>query len=159
MLFFIYKPYFVIIRCVIFATMFKKSGIILVVLLYLVTATGFALNLHFCGNSIVSVKVDAPVKKCGMDSKCCKETHLQVKVKDAHQTSHTVFTGKNLAFLVPVFNFSSFGETIFAKLPSTLLTDSGPPNLGIPIFIQNCTFRIWLNCNFCKKFYSFWLIF
>lgn len=122
--------------------MFKKSGVVLVVLLYLVTATGFALNLHFCDGSIASVKIDAPVKKCGMDSKCCKETHLQVKVKDAHQTSYTVFTGRILAFLVPVFNYASFAETMLVKHPSTLLTDRGPPILGVPIFIQNCTFRI-----------------
>lgn len=122
--------------------MIKKSGICLVVLLYLVTATGFALNLHFCGNLIESVKVDAPTKKCGMDSKCCKETHLEVKVKDAHQTSHTSFSTLILALFVPVFSFGSFHEPLTVNQPSDLLTDRGPPPGSVPTYIQNCTFRI-----------------
>ncbi|WP_299290690.1 hypothetical protein [uncultured Mucilaginibacter sp.] len=120
----------------------KKSGIILVVLLYLVTATGFALNLHFCGNVIESVKIDAPSKKCGMDSKCCKETHLEVKVKDAHQASHTVFTGTFLVSLVPVFSFAFSQEPLTINHLSNLHLERGPPPNPVPVFIQNCTFRI-----------------
>jgi hypothetical protein len=123
--------------------MFKKSGIILVVLLYLVTATGFALNLHFCGDSIESVKIDAPTKKCGMDSKCCKNTYLEVKVKDAHQAEHASFTGKNLVSLVPVFGYTSFHEPLTVKHLVNTVPDRGPPLLNtVPVFIKNCTFRI-----------------
>jgi hypothetical protein len=120
----------------------KKSGIILVVLLYLVTASGFALNLHFCDNIIESVKIDAPTKKCGMDSKCCKDTHLEVKVKDAHQASHTVFTGTFLALVVPVVRFTAFREPVIVNHFSNLLLDRGPPPNSVPVFIQNCSFRI-----------------
>ncbi len=127
---------------IIFVSMIKKSGICLVVLLYLVTATGFALNLHFCGNTIESVKVDAPTKKCGMDSKCCKETHVQVKVKDAHQTSHTSFTGKILVFPISIFSYASFHEPLTINHLSNRILERGPPPNPIPVFIQNCTFRI-----------------
>ncbi|RYY20012.1 MAG: hypothetical protein EOP41_09370, partial [Sphingobacteriaceae bacterium] len=72
--------------------MLKKSGLVLVALLYLITANGFAMNLHFCGESIASVKLNEAAKDCGMSSKCCKNTHLEVKVKDAHQTAYTVFS-------------------------------------------------------------------
>jgi hypothetical protein len=122
--------------------MLKKSGIVLVVLLYLVTATGFALNLHFCGDSIESVKIDAQTKKCGMDSKCCKDTHLDVKVKDVHQAEHASFTGKNLVFLVPVLSYASFHEPLTVSHVSKLVSERGPPPSKVPVFIQNCTFRI-----------------
>jgi hypothetical protein len=122
--------------------MLKKSGIVLVVLLYLVTATGFALNLHFCGDVIESVKIDAPSKKCGMDSKCCKETHLEIKVKDAHQAAHTVFTGTFLALPVPVFSFASFREPLTINQTASLFCKLWPPPYSVPVFIQNCTFRI-----------------
>jgi len=122
--------------------MFKKSGIILVVLLYLITATGFALNLHFCGSSIESVKIDAPTKKCGMDSKCCKETHLEVKVKDAHQTAHASFTDKILVSFVPVFSYASFHKPLVISHLSNLFTERGPPLNPVPVFIRNCVFRI-----------------
>ncbi|MVN20103.1 HYC_CC_PP family protein [Mucilaginibacter arboris] len=123
--------------------MLKRSGIVLVVLLYLVTATGFALNLHFCGNSIESVKIDGPTKKCGMDSKCCKNTHLEVKVKDAHQAVHASFTGKNLVFLVPVLSYASSQELLTINQFANPVPDRGPPHLNsVPVFVKNCTFRI-----------------
>jgi hypothetical protein len=122
--------------------MFKKSGIVLVVLLYLVTATGFALNLHFCGDSIESVKIDAPTKKCGMDSKCCKDTHLDVKVKDAHHATDASFTGKILVSLVPVLSYASLYEPLTVSQFFKLISEPGPPPKKVPVFIQNCTFRI-----------------
>lgn len=122
--------------------MFKKSGIILVILLYLITATGFALNLHFCGSNIESVKIDAPTKKCGMDSKCCKEMHLEVKVKDAHQTAHASFTGKILVSFVPVFSYASSHEPSAINYPANLFAERGPPDNAVPVFIKNCVFRI-----------------
>lgn len=122
--------------------MFKKSGIVLVVLLYLVTATGFALNLHFCGDFIESVKIDAPTKKCGMDSKCCKNTHLEVKVKDAHQTAHTSFSSENLVSLVPVLSYASFDQPLTIDRLANPVAGCGPPPNTVPVFIKNCTFRI-----------------
>lgn len=122
--------------------MFKKSGTILAVLLYLVTVSGFSLNLHFCDNTIESVKIDAPTKKCGMDSKCCKETHLEVKVKDVHQAAHASFIDENLVSLVPVLNYASFHEPLAVNHLSNLFTERSPPLNPVPVFIRNCTFRI-----------------
>lgn len=122
--------------------MLKKSGIIVIVLLYLVTATGFALNLHFCGDNIESVKINTPVKKCGMSSKCCKNTHLEVKVKDAHQSTYTVFTSQILALPVPAFIYPAYQEPSAISHSANLLTERGPPPLTVPVFIKNCVFRI-----------------
>lgn len=122
--------------------MLKKPGICLVVLLYLITATGFAMNLHFCGKSIESVKINAPAKNCGMDSKCCKNTHVEVKVKDAHQTSHTSFTGNNLIFLVPVLSYAALHEPLTISQAAKVVSERGPPLFTIPVYLKNCTFRI-----------------
>jgi hypothetical protein len=123
--------------------MLKKSGIILVVLLYLITATGFALNLHFCGNLVESVKINSPTKKCGMDSKCCKNTHLDVKVKDAHQPTDASFTGKNLVLSVPALVYPVYQGNSIASQAVHFLPDRGPPPINaVPVFIKNCTFRI-----------------
>ncbi|RYE24981.1 MAG: hypothetical protein EOP42_21835 [Sphingobacteriaceae bacterium] len=122
--------------------MLKKSGICLVVLLYLVTATGFGINLHFCGESIESVKINAPAKDCGMSSKCCKDTHVEVKVKDAHQTSHTSFTGNNLVSTVPVVDYASFNEPSTINKTAKVVSERGPPLFAVPVYLKNCTFRI-----------------
>lgn len=122
--------------------MLKKPGICLVVLLYLITATGFAMNLHFCGKSIESVKINAPAKNCGMDSKCCKNTHVEVKMKDAHQTAHTSFTGNNLVFFVPVLSYVPLHEPLTISQAAKVVSERGPPLFTIPVYLKNCTFRI-----------------
>lgn len=77
-----------------------------------------------------------------MDSKCCKETHLVVKVKDAHKVAHTSFTDKILVFPVLVFSYASFHESSTVNHLVNLLTDRGPPPGSVPTYLQNCTFRI-----------------
>ncbi len=122
--------------------MLKKPGICLVVLLYLITATGFAMNLHFCGKSIESVKINAPAKNCGMSSKCCKDTHVEVKVKDAHQTAHTSFTAQIFVSLVPVWDYALFHEPLTISQTTEVISKRGPPLFTIPVYLKNCTFRI-----------------
>lgn len=77
-----------------------------------------------------------------MDSKCCKETHLEVKVKDAHQNVHTSFTSTFSMLFVPVFSYASFQETLTIDHLPNLLSERWPPPNPVPVFIQNCTFRI-----------------
>jgi hypothetical protein len=127
--------------------MFKRSGAFVLTLLYLVTVMGFALNLHFCGNYLASVKIDAPVKSCSMLSgkmKCCTNKHFEVKVKDAHQ-------GQSLSFLSKTFVFElaklPFNDSFLSVSHGSLvkLFDRGPPDISsgsIGIFLKNCTFRI-----------------
>lgn len=142
LLLFTISLYFVFAGCVTFVKMLKKSGIVLVALLYLITANGFAINLHFCGKSIASFKINESVKNCGMSSKCCKNTHVEVKVKDAHQTSHTSFTAQNLVFLVPVFNSASLHQPLIINLVPQVVSERGPPLPAVPVYLKNCTFRI-----------------
>lgn len=129
--------------------MLKRSGAVLLAMLYVVTVLGFALNLHYCGNYISSVKINAPAVNCGMDKaagkmKCCKDSQLQIKVKDAHQAEETSFLSKVFGFELPSL---SFGNGSF--LPQLSLfdkyVDRAPPDepvQSIATFIKNCIFRI-----------------
>jgi hypothetical protein len=128
--------------------MLKKSGAIVLTVLYLITVTGFALNLHYCGKLLTAVKIDAPAKGCNDPMagkmKCCKDKQLLVKVKDAHQTSPSSVLGKVFSFQLSHVPFMG----ITFNMPATTIAtgfDRGPPDplLGnTPIFIKNCTFRI-----------------
>jgi len=69
--------------------MIKRLGVCILALLYFITATGFAVNLHYCCNTLASVNIDGPAKSCGAlmgKMKCCKDKHIEVKVKDVHQS-------------------------------------------------------------------------
>jgi hypothetical protein len=128
--------------------MLKRLGALLLSLLYLVTVMGFALNLHFCGSYLASVKIDAPVKSCGMLSarqmKCCSNKHFEVKVKDAHQSQWQSFHAKTFVFKMPALYLSDF-----LLDPDKFVTEKqlerGPPDppfRKINTFLKNQVFRI-----------------
>jgi hypothetical protein len=124
--------------------MFKKVSVLTLMLLYLVTASGFALNLHYCGNTIASIKIDAPAKKCSpVKMKCCRDKHVEVKVKDAHQAKTPSLLSKLFFVDLPKLPFEDYlfpSEEIAVATP----TDRGPPDRSsvTPKYIQNCNFRI-----------------
>lgn len=129
--------------------MFKKPAVLIVLALYLATATGFALNIHYCFNRITSVQIDAPTKSCdkepGMTKKrdCCKDIVVKVKVDDKHQAEvHSVLSQVFAPYVINV----PFGDFITPVQDATAcnLPDRGPPLIddGIPAIIKNCVFRI-----------------
>ena len=127
--------------------MLKIPGAILFTLLYLITVTGFALNLHYCGKLLTAVKIDAPAKGCNdpmaCKMKCCKDKQIIIKIKDAHQTVPVCFTAKLFRFqIVP-----QFADFTFNRQPVVIITafEHIPPNRFLndtPFFIKHCTFRI-----------------
>jgi hypothetical protein len=125
--------------------MLKRVSVLTILLLYLVTASGFALNLHYCGTYLASVKIDAPAKKCGpAKMKCCHDKHVEVKVKDAHQSQAASSLLAKLFYIdLPKLPFEDYffpAQNVMADIP----TDRGPPQRGCstPKYIKNCNFRI-----------------
>ncbi|OOQ60606.1 HYC_CC_PP family protein [Mucilaginibacter pedocola] len=130
--------------------MIKRQAALVLALLYIVTVAGFALNLHYCGNYVADVKINAPAEACAQPmakSKmhCCKDSRLDVKVKDDHQKESTSFLSRLFAFELPKFAWADF---LFSSQQSVLekLFDRGPPDEppanAISVFLKNCTFRI-----------------
>lgn len=124
--------------------MLKRISALTILLLYLVTASGFALNLHYCGNIVTSVKIDAPVKKCSaFTMNCCHDKHVEVKIKDAHQGQSVSFSAKLLAVDLPVAGYRY--QILSTQQPAhTTFSERGPPNFrgSIPVYIRNRVFRI-----------------
>lgn len=77
-----------------------------------------------------------------MDTKCCKNTHLEVKVKDAHQTAHTSFTAQIFVSIIPVLSYASFREPLTINQIAEVVSERGPPLFAVPVYLKNCTFRI-----------------
>src|SRR3954469_24472548 len=84
--------------------MIKRIGISAIALLYLVTVSGFAVNVHYCFGHLFAVSINAPVKGCsetGVAMDCCKDTHLVVKVKDTHQGGSVIGLAKTFVVSLP----------------------------------------------------------
>ncbi len=129
--------------------MLKRSGALLLLMLYLVTGIGFAINLHYCGKLVTSVNIGASFtgcKKTGMmpGMKCCRNKRIDIKLKDSHQ-------GESHSFLSKIFGFKL---TAINYIPSFLLPQPlwmerrsyrGPPDKLAsvkPVFLKNRNFRI-----------------
>lgn len=126
--------------------MFKRSVILVLAMLYLTTVSGFALNLHYCFNRLASVKVDAQANSCtkllSSKMKCCKDKHIEIKVKDAHQNNSPLHWSKFFPIALPVSAFVIFAPVVQNPVVANV-TDRGPPKApGIPLFLRNCIFRI-----------------
>lgn len=131
-----------------FAPMIKRVSVLTVLMLYLATALGFALNLHYCGNKISSVKLNAPLKQPGHNAmsckmKCCKDKHLLVKVKDAHQAAPASILSKIFAIDLPRLPFEDYILSAQKALVEEFF-DRGPPNAkaDTAIYLRNCLFRL-----------------
>jgi hypothetical protein len=128
--------------------MLKRSGALLLILLYAVTVYGIALDFHYCGKLLTSVTVNSPSKSCGMFAeskmKCCKDKQIKIKVKDAHQAVFTSFVAKTVVADIARLLYGNFiigrPEQIGGKLANKAPPDI--PQLAVPVFLKNQSFRI-----------------
>lgn len=121
----------------------------MLIILYGITGTGFAINLHFCSGSLASVKIDAPAKPCGPEGermKGCTDKKVDVKVKDAHQTEASAKAPAAFSFELGGFSFNNFIpaahlallEKLFNKTPPS----PSPPAPKVEPVIKNRNLRI-----------------
>ena len=117
---------------------------------YLVTAIGFALNLHFCGNVLAAVTVTGPTKTYEQPSaakKCCKEKQVDVKIKDVHQAESPSLMMKLFGFEISKIPFGDYvlsaQQALLDKLNATPPPPQPSPASGKEAqYIKNCTLRI-----------------
>jgi len=126
--------------------MIKRIGISAIALLYLVTVSGFAINVHYCFNQLFAVSINAPVNGCsapGVKMDCCKDTHLVVKVKDAHKGGATTVFAKAFSVSLPVMGHDNYYQAKPAFPAAILYKDlPDPPPGSIPVFLMNRTLRV-----------------
>jgi len=127
--------------------MIKRIGISAIALLYIVTVTGFAVNVHYCFNHLFAISINTPVKGCsapGIKMDCCKDTHLVVKIKDAHKGGTTTVFAKVYGASQPAVVFAdNYYQEKPAYLAAILYKDlPDPPPVGIPVFLKNRMLRV-----------------
>lgn len=117
---------------------------------YLVTVIGIAMNMHFCSCKLSSVKFTEPATcgACKGDNKeqkrhdCCKDTAVDVKVKDSHEAGFKVKLPQNFSvelFLGPIFTERVNG--VLKKLFKRAENKAPPISALLSLHIYNCVFR------------------
>jgi hypothetical protein len=127
----------------------QKSAIALCVF-YVLSVIGLAVSLHFCGDNLSSVALASTAKcgMCGAEMKvvkadhCCKNTFLEVKVKDSHQAITKVSLPGNYPislFLGPMLSHTAL--TILPKVISWIAGKAPPRSARLALHVFNCVFR------------------
>ena len=118
---------------------------------YLFSVIGVALSLHFCGGKLASISASNAKEVCKYcksepiaqkDDNCCKNTKIDVKVKNNHQIESAVKLPK-------VFSIDAFipriAHTIFKQFLPSLFNKAesrNPPKItGVALHVMNCVFR------------------
>ncbi len=118
---------------------------------YLISVIGVALSLHFCGGKLASVSATSAKASCKYckaepiaqkDDNCCKNTEVDVKVKDNHQVESAIKLPK--LFSVDVYLHSYFSQVFRQFLPiffSKLENKAPPKPTSVALHVMNCVFR------------------
>lgn len=127
----------------------KKFAVIFMILLYGVTGTGFAMNLHLCSGTVADFKINAPAASCGPDGekmKGCTDKKVDVKVKDVHQAESSSKAPSIFSFELPGFSLSDFVPAAHQALLEKLFDKSPPPAQPpapkVEPFLKNRNLRI-----------------
>ncbi|WP_410221769.1 HYC_CC_PP family protein [Pedobacter sp.] len=119
---------------------------------YIVSVLGLALSMHFCGGKLASVDLFTNETACGIcknepvnkaDNKCCKNTQVDLKIKDSHQM--TVAVKLPEVFSVDVaLPFPIIANDVIFDQPALIhffnKAPPEPPKLGL--YVLNRVFRI-----------------
>jgi len=117
---------------------------------YLISVIGVALSLHFCGGQLSSVhftkaascKGCKAAEKSAVSTKCCKNSNIDAKVKDSHETGTKVNIPKNYSielFLAPFF--TEIVRSVLPRLFSHTENKAPPLSARVSLYAYNCVFR------------------
>ncbi|TKC04965.1 HYC_CC_PP family protein [Pedobacter frigoris] len=117
---------------------------------YLITAIGIGLNMHFCSGKLSSVRLAKPAKcgackgeeKASKAHDCCKDSSIDVKVKDSHEAGFKVKLPQDFSlelFLGHLIrkSFSAVVSHIYHKVENK----APPLSAVLSLHIYNCIFR------------------
>ena len=126
----------------------KSTAIIFVILDYLVSCVGIAVNKFYCCGKLEKVSLSATpsnsVKDISADkTPCCNQTSQTFKVKDQHIASGAVLI-HSAPFATLQNNYSSLVEaqSVSIKETSTIFYNAPPNPSGTPIYNLYCNYRI-----------------
>jgi hypothetical protein len=118
---------------------------------YLFSVIGIALSMHFCGGKLASVTIYSSKSACKFckneavdkkDDGCCKNTKVDVKVKDNHQLTSSLKLPKLADFECLFQPYATLGlKKLQFYFLSKMENKAPPASRSIAIHVLNCVFR------------------
>ena len=128
---------------------------VVMAMVVLFSTTSFTINMHYCGDSLVDMKIYKEAEGCGMEmplassiselsiskTPCCKNEQILVQGQDELQISIENFNlDVQLLAVSVVYSYLN----LFESLPKEIIPfkDYSPPNLVIDIHVLDQVFII-----------------
>lgn len=126
----------------------KKSGIILLTICYFIVATGFAINIHYCGGKLKEISLTQNEDCCCGPKKkakgCCEEKTVVCKIKDNQKTTAKAvvptISNKQIVALHVLVNFLTYPSVDAFEIKTNKTPPPDP--YSDPVFLLNRNFRI-----------------
>jgi hypothetical protein len=133
----------------------KRFLVVILSILYLASATGTTIHLHYCMGKLVSASLantaDAHnCSRCGMKkspkNKCCKDESKKFSSNDQHQLSKVDFKpALKLAVLTPSYNIFADARPLSEQEAGSSSSAHAPPLIvrhHCPIYLEFRNIRI-----------------
>ncbi|MGF2412710.1 HYC_CC_PP family protein [Ferruginibacter sp.] len=131
----------------------KKILVTILALVYLITSTGVAIQMHYCMGELAGWGLGSDKSQtcsnCGMkessekENGCCKDKHMLIKnTADQKFTETCSFTTQDFSIILPA-NFIEFPPSIFSSVREEKPNKNAPPrSCGVAVYIRNCAYLI-----------------
>ena len=127
----------------------KRTAIIFVILVYLVSCLGIAVNKFYCCGKLKTVSLSATASNSENEipsakkTTCCNHTSQTFKVKDQHIASGVILT-HSAPFVTLLKNYSSVVDvqSLSIKEISAIFYNAPPTLSGTNIYSLYCNYRI-----------------
>lgn len=131
----------------------RKVIVFIVAFLYLASASGATVHLHYCMGELIDSGLwhnsDKSCSNCGMkksekkDNGCCKDEHKFVKLDKDHKTAEQQVNQLQSLTATEIQPIYIVDSKPFASLCERFPVNNAPPlQSATPLFIRNCVFRI-----------------
>lgn len=109
--------------------MFRKLANIFVLILFVVSTTGFTISKHYCHGNLVSVAINAEAESCcgSSNNGCCENENEFYQLNDDFTASQNSTIDESLSFELISYNIDN--ELIIEVAEKTNFTNTanGPP--------------------------------
>jgi len=134
-----------------FCTRVKRFLVSILAILYMATASGAVVHIHYCMGVLVGADLDLKDEhtcgKCGMAKKmrggCCKDEYKVLKTDQSSQAAKVIFTVSPAPGITPKSTFYLIESPIYERAHTINFANAPPPLWrSCPIYIQFRNFRI-----------------
>jgi hypothetical protein len=127
----------------------KKLAIILLIGLYGLSASGMAVQLHYCCGKVAGVslgyqKSNKAGCKHGMKMTmpgCCNDQQVSIDVDDNQGVTNGVIIPAQPEFELPGFSIALSSVVFSANVQAVANIRGSPPTSSVPIYLFNQVFR------------------